>query len=141
MAAKADLPGWLLALTAFLILSNLTIFGFLSIFYPHWAFPDGGASAAFPTQFMAARHVAFALPLLHGLLKKDAKILTTMYTIFFVMAVMDIGIITVYSYEYIPLVVSLIGTLPYFATVALGIFLFILPMGYVVRYLRTNFPD
>lgn len=135
---EPKLPLWLTSLTAILILFNLFVFGLLTLFFPTVTWPDAGETALFPIQFFAIRHIAFSIPLLHGLLKKDTKILTTMYTIFFVIAILDVGLVLVNGY-YIPLVVRLTGELPRSATFGLAALLFIVPMGLTLRYLRTRF--
>ena len=137
---QPKLPLWLTVLTAVLVIFNLLVFGMMTFFFPAVTWPDAGESAAFPIQFFAIRHVAFAIPLLHGLLKKDVKILKTMFTIFFVMAVLDVGTVLANDY-YIPLVVRLTGELPRLATFVLAALLFIVPMGLTLRYLRTHYDD
>lgn len=131
------LPTWLIVLSGVLVVFNLFVFGALTFFNPTLTFPDAGVGGIFPTQFMAIRHIAFALPLLHGTVRRDPKILITMYTIFFVMAILDVVTLAVNGY-YIPLVVSLVGELPLIATTLLSAGMFILPMGYTLYYLRTN---
>lgn len=137
---EAKLPMWLTILTAALVVFNLLLFGLMTLLFPTITWPDAGETAVFPIQFFAIRHIAFSIPLLHGLLKKDTKILTTMYTIFFVMAVLDTGLVLVNGY-YIPLVVRLTGELPLLVTFGLASLLFIVPMGLTLRYLRTHYGD
>lgn len=126
------LPLWLSALTAVFFLSNLFVFGGLAFFYPEIAFHDAGPSATFPIEFFAIRHIAFAFPLLYGLLKKDVKVLTTMYSIFFVMTVLDIGVVLAKGY-YVPV----IGELPLWGTIALGFGGFIAPVTLALWKLRS----
>lgn len=132
------LPLWLTGLTAMLVLFNLFVFGLMTLFFPTVTWPDAGESARFPIRLFAIRHIAFAISLLHGLLRKDIKILTTMYTIFFVMALLDVGLVLVNGY-YIPLVVRLTGELSRLATFGPVALLFIVPMGLTLRYLRTRY--
>ncbi|MCO5190906.1 MAG: hypothetical protein M9918_22310 [Anaerolineae bacterium] len=139
VTATSTLPTWLTVLTAALVVFNFLVFGLLTLLNPTLTFPDAGQGGIFPTQFMAIRHIALAIPLLHGLLTKDVKILTTMYTIFFVMAVLDVLLLAINSNYYIPLVVSLIGPLPFIVTVLLSAGLFIVPMSLTLRHLRTNY--
>jgi len=134
---KTKLPLWLTALTTVLIVSNLLIFGLMTLLLPTLTWPDAGETAVFPIQFFAIRHIAFSIPLLHGLLKKDTKILTTLFTIFFVIAILDVGLVLVNGY-YIPFVVNLTGELPRLATFVLTSLLFIVPMGFALRYLRMH---
>ena len=137
---EKTLPMWLTVLTAVLVVFNLFIFGLMTLLFPTITWPDAGETAVFPIQFFAIRHIAFSIPLLHGLLKKDTKILTTMYTIFFVMAVLDVTLVLVNGY-YIPLVVQFTGELTPLVTFGLGAMLFIVPMGLTLRYLRTHDGD
>ncbi|WP_420641007.1 hypothetical protein [Candidatus Leptofilum sp.] len=131
------LPLWLNSLTAVLVIFNLLIFGVLTLLFPSMTWPDAGETAVFPIQFFAIRHIAFSIPLLHGLLKQDRKILTTMFTIFFVIAVLDVGLVGINGY-YIPLIVRLTGELSTLATFGLAALLFIVPMGLTLRYLRNG---
>jgi hypothetical protein len=137
---ETKLPLWLTVLTAVLVAFNLLVFGLMTLLFPTITWPDGGETAVFPIQFFAIRHIAFSIPLLHGLLKKDVKILTTMFTVFFVIAVLDVGTVLANDY-YIPLIVRLTGELPRLATFALATLLFIVPMGLTFRYLRTHYND
>ena len=91
----------------------------------------GGTAADFPIQFFAIRHIAFAFPLLHGIIKRDVTILTTMYSIFLIMSILDIAVLLLNGY-YIPI----IGELPFAATALLGIGGFIVPMSLALIYLR-----
>lgn len=134
---KTKLPLWLTVLTTVLIVFNLLIFGLMTLLLPTVTWPDAGETAAFPIQFFAIRHIAFSIPLLQGLLKKDTKILTTMFTIFFVIAILDVGLVLFNGY-YIPFVVNLTGELPRLATFVLTSLLFIVPMGLTLSYLRTH---
>ena len=110
-------------LTGMYAVSNLFIFGGLSFFRPDIAFPDAGEAATFPIEFFAIRHFAFGFPLIHGLLKKNITILTTMYSIFLVMTVLDVAVVLIKGY-YIPV----IGDLPVAGTIALGLGGFIIPV-------------
>ena len=138
--SETKLPLWFTVLTAVLVIFNLLLFGLMTLLFPTVTWPDAGETAVFPIQFFAIRHIAFSIPLLHGLLKKDTKILTTMYTIFFVIAILDVGLVLVNGY-YIPLVVRLTGELTPLVTFGLASLLFIVPMGLTLRYLRTHYGD
>lgn len=122
---------WFNVLTIMLVVSNLFIFGIVTLFNPLGTFIQSDASAIFPIQFFAVRHIALAIPLIHGLLKRDTTILRTMYSIFVVISVLDISLLLIEGY-YIPF----IGDLPLLATVALAITLFFVPMVSGLRYLR-----
>lgn len=129
------LPVWLNALTALLVLMNLFVFGIFSMVHPELPWPDLAESAAFPIQFFAARHVAFGVVLLHGLVSQDVVVLRTCYSIFFVLAVLDFGLLAAHGY-YIPVLYTFAGALPYALTLVLSLTLFVLPMGIVVKLLR-----
>ena len=135
--AEAKLPLWLTVLTLVLVVFNLLLFGLMTFLYPAITWPDGGEIAVFPIQFFAIRHIAFSIPLLHGLLRKDVKTLTMMFTVFFVIAILDVGTVLANDY-YIPLVVRLTGELPRLVTFVLAAMLFIVPIGLTLRYLRTH---
>lgn len=140
MMTETKLPLWLTVLTSVLVVFNLLVFGLITLLFPTVTWPDAGETAVFPIQFFAIRHIAFSIPLLHGLLRKDVKILTTMFTVFFVIAILDVGFVLVNGY-YIPLIVRLTGELSRLATFALAALLFIVPMGLTLRYLRTHYHD
>lgn len=138
MIKETKLPLWLIVLTSVLVVFNLLVFGLMTLLFPTVTWPDAGETAVFPIQFFAIRHIAFSVILLHGLLKKDVKILTMMFTIFFVIAILDVSVVLINDY-YIPLIVRLTGVLPRLATFALSALLFIVPMGLTLRYLRTHY--
>lgn len=133
MVIKQKFPGWFYALTVLLFLSNLFVFGLASLLFPSIPFPDmGHTEAAFPIQFFAVRHIAFAFPLLYGLLKRDITILKTCYSIFLVIAVLDVGLLLVNGY-YIPI----IGELPYLSTAVISIACFIVPVSLALLHLNS----
>ena len=123
MTNTTRFPFWFSTLTFVYFLSNLFIFGGLSFFYPKIAFPDSGQSAVFPIQFFAIRHLAFAFPLLYGLVRKDIKVLLTCYSMFFVMTVLDVALLFIYGYD-----IPVIGELPFAAKIAFSIMGFIGPV-------------
>lgn len=137
MTEEKPLPTWLLVLSGVLVVFNFFIFGWMTLLAPLVTWPDAGAGGVFPAQFFAIRHIAFALPLFRGLIKRDAKLLTTMYHIFLVIAVLDVALILVNGY-YIPLVVQVLGETTRLTGALLAAVMFILPMGYTVRYLHAN---
>lgn len=139
MTDSVKLPGWLVALTALFFISNLFVFGLTSLLFPSIPFPEAGEAATFPIQFFAIRHIAFAFPLLHGLIKRDVKILTTMYTIFFIMSVLDILLLAIYGYN-IPILglIPFVGQLPSVGKVIFGIGAFLIPVGVSLWYLTTK---
>ena len=125
-------PLWFNAMTGLLVVSNLFIFGILTLVNPLGTFLQSDTSAIFPIQFFAVRHIALSVPLIHGLLTRNMIVLRTMYTVFVIISVLDISLLVINGY-YIPL----IGELPQMATVALAISLFFLPMALGLRYLRS----
>lgn len=134
---KNKLPLWLNILSGGYFISNLLIFGFIPLFTPAFAFPDlGGTKADFPIQFFAVRHIAFAVPLLHGLIRQDAKIMRTMYTIFLVMALLDVSLLILNDY-YIPV----LGNFPLTVKTLIGLGAFITPSALALGYLRRNHTD
>lgn len=139
MTESAKFPTWLTALTAFLFISNLLIFGATALVNPNLAFPNAGEGAIFPIQFFAVRHIAFAFPLLYGLLRHDIKVLTVMYSIFIVMSGIDIVLLGIYGYN-IPILglIPTIGLLPTLGKVLVGISSLFLPVGIGLWYLTTR---
>ncbi len=134
---RRRLPRWFSALTGALVVMNLFVFGLFSMIHPSLPWPDLGPEAAFPIQFFAARHVAFGVVLLHGLKSRDLTILRACYTIFFVIAVLDLGMLAAHGY-YIPVLSRLLGELSTAPTVALSLGLFVLPMGLCLAWLRRQ---
>ena len=138
MKKTIEFPSWFTALTGMFFVTNLFVFGGLTPFSPHTAFPGSGDGAIFPIQFFAARHIAMAIPLLHGLIRKDVTILKTMYTIFIVMSIIDIALLGIYGYN-IPIIglIPFVGNLPTVGRVILGILMFWVPIGASLRFLRS----
>jgi len=131
-------PPWFTILTALLVISNLIVYGLITLFQPSFAFPNAGESAVFPIQFFAARHIAFAFPLLYGLVRKDTKTLQVMFGTFLIMSVLDLSILGFYGYT-IPVLgqIAFIDQLPMIIKVALGSAIFLLPMGFGFQLLRS----
>lgn len=138
MENKQELPQWLLILTGVLVVFNFFIFGWLTLLAPELRWPDAGEGGIFPAQFFAVRHIAFAIPLLHGLLRRDGKILMIMYMMFLIISILDVALIFAYGY-YIPLVVQLLGETSRLVGGLLAAVMFIIPMGYATLYLRRRF--
>lgn len=135
--ATRTLPRWLVALTGVLVLSNLFVFGIFSLVHPALPWPDlGETGARFPIQFFAARHIAFGVVLLHGLIGRNLTVLRACYTMFFVMAVLDFGLLAAHESYYVPVLFKFVGALPRPATLALSLALFVLPMGACMVWLR-----
>lgn len=132
MSSPPKFPRWFTLLTAVLVISNLFVFGIASLINPSLPWPDLGEAARFPIQFFAVRHIAFAFPLLYGLLSSDVKVLITCYSIFLIVAIIDVALLAIYGY-YIPI----IGELPFAATLGISISCFILPMGIALKHLST----
>ena len=132
-------PFWFTILTALLVISNLIVYGLITLFRPNFAFPNAGESAVFPIQFFAARHIAFAFPLLYGLVRKDYKTLRVMYGTFVIMSVLDLSILGFYGYT-IPVLgqIAFIDQLPTLMKVAFGSVIFLLPMSFGLRHLAIR---
>lgn len=131
------LPLWLNILSGGYFVSNLFIFGLATLLNPAFAFPDlGGTGADFPIQFFAVRHIAFSVPLLHGLIRQDAKILRVMYTIFLVMAVADVGLLIVNGYS-----IPVLGDFSLLVKAMIGLGAFITPSAISLIYLLRNHTD
>ncbi len=139
MTNTIKFPMWFTALTILFFFSNLFVFGLTSLLFPSIPFPDGGEGGVFPTQFFAIRHIAFAFPLLYGLIRKDVKILTVMYSIFITMSVLDIALLGIYGYN-IPIMglIPAVAALPEIGKVILGIGAFLIPVGVSLLYLTTQ---
>ena len=136
MTNTTKFPIWFTVLTVLVFLSNLFIFGGATLLNPFFAFPDAGEAAAFPIQFMAVRHIAFAFPLFYGLVRKDVKVLIVMYTIFLIMSALDISLLAIYDY-YIPVLglIPAIDQLPFIGKMVLAIGSFLTPMAAGLLYL------
>lgn len=130
MSNNLKFPLWFSILTGAYGLSNLFVFGGLSLISPETAFPDAGPSAVFPIQFFAIRHIALGFPLLYGLVKKNTTVLLTCYSIFFVITTMDVALLFINDY-YVPV----IGELPTPAKMGLSLGGFIGPVVLALRYL------
>ncbi len=97
-------PAWFTILTAMLVLSNFFVFGWLSLLDPTIPFKElGEGDGAFPVQFFAIRHIAFSFPLAYGLWKRNTTILTAMYGMFLVIAVLDVSLLLIKDY-FIPII-------------------------------------
>ncbi|MEM7028572.1 MAG: hypothetical protein AAF629_03180 [Chloroflexota bacterium] len=139
MTDSIKFPVWFTALTWLFFASNLFVFGLMALLFPSIPFPDAGEGANFPIQFLAIRHVAFAFPLLYGLLRKDVKVLTVMYTIFVIMSFLDIVWLGLYGYD-IPVLglIPFIGQLPTVGKVIVGIGAFLTPVSASLWYLTSK---
>ena len=128
-------PRWLTALSWLILAMTVLVFGFGVYFFPLTAFPESTADAEFPARFMAIRHMAFALPLLRGILTQNVTILRTMYLIFWVMALLDVITIAAYGY-YIPFL-GASSTSPA-ATTLIAFTLFLIPMSIAAAWFLRN---
>ena len=138
MTKEIKFPLWFTVLTVLLILSNFLAFGLFSLIHPELPWPGlGKTEAAFPIEFFAIRHIAFAIPLFHGLVKKNVTILITCYTIFMVVAILDISLLAIKGY-YVPMLVRLTGELSLIPTLLISIFAFLVPMFFALRYLKSQ---
>ena len=125
-------PLWLTVLTAIYFLSNLLVFGIATLLNPSLTFPGAGSGADFPIQFFAIRHIAFSVPLLHGLISRNPTILRAMYTIFVIMAVLDISLLIINDYP-----IPIIGDLSLPLTILVSVSAFLVPTVLALRHLRT----
>ena len=133
MTRPSAFPLWFSILTLILVVSNFFIFGIFSVLHPTLPFKELGEGAgAFPVQFFAIRHIAFAGPLAYGLAKRNTTVLTTMYVIFLTMAILDVSLIVAMGY-FIPI----IGELSLPATLAIAIPAFILPTSLGLYHLSS----
>lgn len=114
---------------------TVVVFGFGVYFFPLTAFSESSANAEFPARFMAIRHIAFALPLLHGILTRNVTILRMMYLIFWVMALLDVITIAAYGY-YIPFLGA--SALSPIATTIVAFTLFLIPMSIAAAWFLRN---
>lgn len=130
--SSISFPIWFTILTVVLIISNLLVFGILTLINPGLAFPESDSSATFPIQFFAVRHIAFSIPLIHGLITKNSTILRTLYTVFIVISVLDISLLIINDY-YIPF----IGNFPIPVKAIMAIGAFFVPMAIGLRHLRS----
>ncbi|MBV7337434.1 hypothetical protein KFU94_56225 [Chloroflexi bacterium TSY] len=139
MTNSVKFPSWFTLLTAVLFISNLFVFGAAALFNPSLAFPDAGEAATFPIQFFAIRHIAFAFPLLYGLIQRDTKVLMVMYSIFIIMSGIDIVLLGIYGYN-IPILglIPAIGQLSTMGKVLVGLGGLFLPVGIGLWYLTTQ---
>ena len=134
-ASQAGLPGWLIGMSWMVLAGTLFVFGLGTFFWPSEAFPAAGEGSEFPIRFMAIRHVAFALPLLHGILTRNATILATMYRIFWVMSLLDVITLVAFDY-YIPFVGP--DALSRWVTGVLAFGLFFVPMTVATFHLTRS---
>ena len=136
MSDKTKFPLWFIILTILLIISNLFIFGIFSLIHPELPWPDLAATAAFPIQFFAVRHIAFSIPLLHGLITKNVTVLRTLYTVFIIIAILDFALLAMNGY-YVPVLYKFVGEISFLGTLAISLFAFVIPMGIALNYLRN----
>lgn len=129
--SSVTFPLWFTILTGLLIISNLFIFGITTLINPSLAFPQSDSNATFPIQFFAVRHIAFSIPLLHGLITKNPTVLRTLYTVFLIISVLDISLLIINDY-YIPFIGDF--AIPVKAAIAIGAFF--VPMAIGLRHLR-----
>lgn len=130
---EKKIPTWLNGMTVAVLAMNFAVFGVYAFFSPFSIFPDLNDAGAYPVRFFAIRHIAFSLPLLHGLLKQDRTVLGTMYHIFLVMAVLDVVTMPVYGYAF-----PFLGQFSPVVTAVMGTCVFVIPMFLAVRALRSE---
>jgi len=134
---KRSIPTWLMALSVVILLGQLTVFGVFTIVHPELPFPGLSDDAAHPIRFMAARHLAMAAVLMHALLARDIDLLRAMFTMFFTLAVVDLGLTVAYD-TWVPLAVRVVGDLGRLGNAAVVLVGFVLPMGGTMVWLRRN---
>ncbi len=132
------LATWFVGLTALLILSNVVLFGLMSIFRPDLPWPSlGGGEADFPIQFFAVRHLAFGIVLIRALVSKDLIMLKTLYHLFLLISIFDIALLAWKGY-YIPLLVNLVGETSALVSALIALGIFLVPMGLGLKYIHTE---
>ncbi|MGB0850081.1 MAG: hypothetical protein ACPGTP_02445 [Bacteroidia bacterium] len=137
MSKSIKFPKWFTILTIVLIISNLLVFGLFTLLHPELAWPDLGlGEAKFPIQFFAARHMAFGVILLHGLIKKKPEVLAACYHMFLIISVLDVALLATNDY-YIPLLVRVVGETSSLVSAALATVMFIIPMALSIKHLRS----
>ena len=100
MTQSTKFPLWFSILTTILVVTNLFVFGLFSLVHPDLPWPElGGTGADAPIRFFAARHIAFGVVLLHGLVRREPAVLRTCYTIFFLLALIDFGLLAGFGYS------------------------------------------
>ena len=140
MNNSKSLPMWLLAICWIFFVSNLFVFGLIPFFNPAFAFPfpeETSVAGAFPIRFFAIRHIAFAVPLLHGTITQDVRILRAVFTMFLVMTVLDIAVVVLNPTYYIPVIEGFVD-FPGWGTLLFGLAFFILPVSLVLSRLHSE---
>lgn len=132
-STREGLPTWLNVMTGMVAASNLLVFGLLAFAEPNLVFPDLNVAGEYPARFFAIRHIAIALPLLHGLTSQDRSVLKAMYHMFLIIAALDVGSVLWFDWSY-----PFIGQQPFLVELAIGLSLFVLPMAAGVRALRAR---
>ena len=129
----AVLAPWFQAMTWAIIVFSTLVFGVWTFFDGgSLVFTDAGEDAEYPARFFAVRHIAFAPPLLHGLLTRNTTILSTMYRIFLVIAILDV--VALFSWDYD---LFFLGNQSRALTAGVAAVCFLVPMGVAVRYLTS----
>ena len=129
------MPRWLIGLSWLILIMTVGVFGFGVYFFPLTAFTESAVDAEFPARFMGIRHIAFGLPLLHGILIQNITVLRTMYLIFWVMALLDVITIPLFGY-YIPFGgPSAMGPT---ATTLVAFVVFLIPMSIATAWFVKN---
>jgi hypothetical protein len=100
---------------------------------PHAVFPDLNDAGDYPVQFFAIRHIALSVPLLHALVEQNRAVLSALYHVFLIIAVLDVATIATQGYA-----LPFIGPLPALANALLGSAVFVIPMTLAVRALRSD---
>lgn len=130
--ADGEVPSWLLRLSVAVLVGTVVGFGVVPFLSPATAFPAIGEGGEFPVRFLAIRHLAFAAPLLHGIIRRDRVVLRTMYAVFVVMAVLDTMTLAAYGYP-LPYLPGVTGP----AAGVVATVVFVVPMAVAIRALRS----
>ncbi len=127
-------PLWFEIINWFVIFSNVFVFGIFALLAPLFVFPHSVASAIFPIHFLAARHIAFGIVMIYGVIKKNPIVLFACYSIFFIIAILDVVLLALYGY-YIPFVESIVPGIYFPFNFLLAMVLFLIPMGICLTYI------
>ena len=135
--SNREMSVWFKVLTILLILSNVVVFGALSIVDPELPWPDRGDGAAFPIQFFAVRHLAFGIVLFWAFWKKEWITLRALYSLFLIISILDIALLFWKGY-YIPLLVHLVRETSPIVSAGLAAVLFLIPMSVSLWYVNRK---
>lgn len=130
---KINFPIWLWIIICFHILLEV-ILGAMILFDPSSSFPEIAEVAGFPIGLYAVRSIAVGIPMVIGLIKRDAKMLWVCFLIRLITDLLDLGLILVKGYP-----VPGIGQLSMPIAICLYAGLFYLPEILAMKKLRSYF--